>query len=186
MLVLTNRNDLDLALKKFVENHYHQGMSVVYSLPDERYPPPTPVGVELEKAAEEEKVEEIPEAVEGETVSEAVQGEEQPIEVENESQAVVEVETTEEAEAKGGEIESSEEKVEVPAEMEVEVAESVPEETVEIPVVVEDEFVPQPAIESRLFSLHFVGNKYNPSNYWCVGGYLSLVAGNGYRWSNNG
>lgn len=70
----------------------------------------------------------------------------------------------EEEEKDAGEVGEKEEMVVDPK------IEETPEEVIEptdiAPAVAE---IPKtPAVESRIFSLHFVGNKYNPGNYWFV------------------
>lgn len=139
-----NRKGLEIELKKYVENFYADGVSAVYAEKDSNYPIEVPALVVVEP--------EVVPVVEEPVVEAAA--------VKEEEKSVEEVEKTEE-----------DSKVEVegdttPAPIVVDEAEIV-EPVVEVaePEVKEVEV---PGLKSRVFSLYFVGNKYNPTNYWFV------------------
>ncbi|GAA6043715.1 hypothetical protein JCM8097_007497, partial [Rhodosporidiobolus ruineniae] len=173
----TLRAQLDKLLDAYVQNHYSDGVSAVYVLDDPAYPPapesePEPARV----AAEEEEGEKKDGAEEhgiGETGSVAA-------DVEGSAEAVADAaaETAEQAEealpkdegevAQGGAGEAAAEAAEgEDAKMEAATpaAEVEEEEKVEDPPAPVEKKEPK-ARPSRLFGLYFVGNKYNPSNYW--------------------
>jgi len=176
--------EIDELLKKYTENHYSEGVSRVYPLEDERYPRPQPEEVEpreLESQPEPEtkEVEDdalVPEKEETdenvaevaaevgqvaeEVLKEGVEGAEaqdQAMEVSTPAPTATEEGVVEE---KGEEMMQEDQKIEEPP---VESTESTKEEKIAPPTPVAA--APQPRT-SRLVSLCFVGNKYNPNNYW--------------------
>lgn len=131
----------------------------MYTLPDKNYPILQTVVAEpaqeivAESAGQEQPTEEaVEEAVEGAAqveVVEAAAGESTPL--------TVEVIAAGEEEAAPDPIAEGRVEDAVAADEPEHVVESVPAAP-PLP----------PAITSRIFSLLLVGNKYNPSNYWCV------------------
>lgn len=162
------RKGLENLFHPYVKNHYSDGVSAVYALVDENYPEPED---EEEEVVEEEKgVEEVEEGEKGEeeekmevdnpTLAEstpATEGEE----VVSEGAPVPEVEVEAAPESESivvDELEPEKEKVEeeIPAEVEVPT----------IPVVKVPKVPTIHPIQSRIFGLYLVGNKYNPTNFW--------------------
>ncbi|KAK4705012.1 hypothetical protein P7C70_g1194, partial [Phenoliferia sp. Uapishka_3] len=140
------RSELDKVLEAYVSNHYNDGVSATYALPDPEYPAPEP----------EPEVEPTP-----------IAKEEEPVVVEKTEAEAGEAEMEVEGEEKveGGE---DEENKPEPAEQEEVVEakeESIPEPEAATPAS-EPKEVAVPAVKSRIFGLYFVGNKYNPANYW--------------------
>lgn len=173
--VLTpHRDGLDQALSGYVTDCYHDGVCAVYALPDPNYPAPVPVPAPEPVTAEEPPTNDSEQVAE-ENEIEAEQ--DQPVVEEDakagESEGVGEpaVEPamepttagpTELAEEGGKEL-SAEDGV-----MAIDTPAADKEDTA--PPVVEEPVAPAvvraPAVESRIFSLYLVGNRYNPSNYW--------------------
>lgn len=133
----------------YVANHYCDGVSAVYALADPKYPTPEPIVVE-------EKVEEVPAAVEDEPVVDDVAKEDEKVEevavVEGEVETKEDEKVVESEEALAAPIETEDVPMEAPV-----VVEEVKEEAPVVPVV--------SPVQSRIFGLYLVGNKYNPSNY---------------------
>ncbi|BGO95842.1 hypothetical protein NBRC10512_001683 [Rhodotorula toruloides] len=183
----TLRTSLDKLLSSYVANHYASGVAAVYTLPDPAYPPPEPAAAPTseEKAAEPEGTGEtgsIAQDVEGgkEEVADVAADTAEEVEKALPEEGVETVggegaaptgTSAEEAEAKEAEAEEKgksaeaveDDKMDVgtPATAPAEVEEEPPASTTEDAAPE----LPQPR-PSRLFGLYFVGNKYNPSNYW--------------------
>ena len=174
---------LDELLNKYTENHYSEGVSRVYPLEDERHPRETQSQesqVEPEPAKEQEETVQddalVPEKEETdksvasvaaevgevaeEVIKEGVEGDDEAMEVSTPAPIASEGETGDKAEDSMQEDKKQEEQIEEP------IVESTKEEESIVPPPAP---APQPQPRtSRLVSLCFVGNKYNPNNYWCV------------------
>ncbi|GAA6013413.1 hypothetical protein JCM10207_008835 [Rhodosporidiobolus poonsookiae] len=181
----TLRSSIDTLLSSYVTNHYSECASAVYALEDPAYPPSPSLAPEPET-----EVEPAAEHGAGETGSLAqdVEGGEEQVadsaaETAEAAEEALPSDEGETAQGSAGEVETGEEKEEeeeegeddkmdvgtpaAPAEGE-EVAEQ-KEEAALAPAAAVEEPKPKPepkARPSRLFGLYFVGNKYNPSNYW--------------------
>lgn len=165
------RKGLENLFHPYVKNHYSDGVSAVYALVDENYPEPED---EEEEVVEEDKgVEEVEEGekreeqekmeVDNPTLAESTPATEEREEVVSEVVPVpvpeVEVEAAPESESiVVDELEPEKEKIEeeIPAEVEVPT----------VPVVKVPKVTTIHPIQSRIFGLYLVGNKYNPTNFW--------------------
>ncbi|SGY81115.1 BQ5605_C009g05462 [Microbotryum silenes-dioicae] len=141
-------------LAKFVKNHYHDAKSEVVVLEDGNFPAPL----------NEEEIEEPKLA----TVDDTKIDEEAKVDEEEGS------ETIEGKEATEGEVESSTtasaSKEEDPAPVSPIQVDNEPTQAAALEEPTEQPTEPKPKVlhprTSRIFALYFVGNKYNPSNYW--------------------
>ncbi|GAA6059886.1 hypothetical protein JCM10212_005269 [Sporobolomyces blumeae] len=180
-------SSLDPVLRKHVENHYSDGVSAIYPLPDERYPDPVvaeddaPVdgqessgtgagdaeagGVgqvgDLAKDLPEQQQESANVAAETADAAEEALKEGAP-EHEGQSAADETVPMDVASPAETGQQAGTEDTAQVEADA--------PPENGPAAVATEPDTVPEakerPPRASRMFGLCFVGNKYNPSNYW--------------------
>ncbi|KDE06302.1 hypothetical protein MVLG_03342 [Microbotryum lychnidis-dioicae p1A1 Lamole] len=141
-------------LAKFVKNHYHDAKSEVVVLEDGNFPAPL----------NEEEIEEPKLA----TVDDTKIDEEAKVDEEEGS------ETIEGKEATEGEVESSTtasaSREEDPAPVSPIQVDNEPTQAAALEEPTEQPTEPKPKVlhprTSRIFALYFVGNKYNPSNYW--------------------
>ncbi|BGP35589.1 F-actin-capping protein subunit alpha [Rhodotorula toruloides] len=181
----TLRTSVDKLLSSYVSNHYASGVAAVYTLPDPAYPPPEPAPA-APPSTEETTTEPEGTGETGSIAQDVEGGKEEVADVAADTAAEVEkalpgegVETVggegtaptgtsvEEAEA----AEKAESTVEVGEEDKMDVgtpaAATAAAEEEEAPSAAEAA-VPEPPQPrpSRLFGLYFVGNKYNPNNYW--------------------
>ena len=177
---------LDELLNKYTDNHYSEGVSRVYPLEDERHPRETQSQesqVEPEPAKEQEETVQddalVPEKEETdksvasvaaevgevaeEVIKEGVEGDQAAsMEVSTPAPIASEEKTGEEAMDPMQEDKKEVEQIEEPI-----VESTKEEESIVPPPPAPAAPAPQPRT-SRLLSLCFVGNKYNPNNYWCV------------------
>ncbi|GAA5876881.1 hypothetical protein JCM8547_002413, partial [Rhodosporidiobolus lusitaniae] len=162
------RSSLSSLLASYVANHYADGVSAVYALEDPAYPPPPPSAPAAEEKRPEGEAEHgvgetgsIAENVEGgekdvaEVAAETVEAAEEALD-KNEGEAVQPAAPT--IEGEGGEGGQEEKQKEDKMDLGTPAAPSAIEE--------KEKVEPPPPSPSRLFGLYFVGNKYNPSNYW--------------------
>ncbi|BGP20263.1 hypothetical protein JCM10213_003071 [Rhodosporidiobolus nylandii] len=186
------RSSLDKLFDAYVQNHYSDAVSAVYALEDPAYPPepatePAAAPVEAEAEAAEHGIGQtgsLAEDVEGskedvadsaadtaEAAESAVPADEGETAQGSTAAAAEASETRAEGEGEG------EDKMEVSTPAPAPAAEQLEEEAEAEKKVEEPEAAvePTPAVEekkeprarpSRLFGLYFVGNKYNPANYW--------------------
>lgn len=183
------RGSLDKLLSSYVSNHYSSGVAAVYTLPDPAHPPPEPAlaSAEQQTATEPEGTGEtgsIAEDVEGgkEEVADAAADTAEEVEkalpdegvetVGGEGAAPTGTSAEEtEAQVEAEDKREKEEEAEEDDKMDVGTpAAAVVEAQEEAPASATEEAAPEPPQPrpSRLFGLYFVGNKYNPNNYWCV------------------
>ncbi|GAA6009734.1 hypothetical protein JCM11491_001078 [Sporobolomyces phaffii] len=157
---------VDKVFDKHVQNHYHDAVSALYPLEDERYPaPPPPPAASRVPVVPQEPEQEVEPAQREEEGASLAQGlpesAQESADVAAETAEVAEQMTSDEtaAEAEGDSVPMD---VGTPAAAQPE-AEAQPEPAAEAEAEVE---VERPLKTSRLFALYLVGNKYNPNNYW--------------------
>lgn len=165
------RSELDHLLNPYVKNHYSDGVCSVYALVDEIYPEPEEVEEVADEVEEEqEKLEEEKEEekmVVDTPILKATTAE--VVGVSEEEEIVTEALPTAEVEAEPESIVVDEPEKEKVEEKEEEAA--VVEEEPIIPEAKVPKVLKEPTIhpiQSRIFGLYLVGNKYNPTNFWFV------------------
>ncbi|KAK4056473.1 F-actin-capping protein subunit alpha [Microbotryomycetes sp. JL221] len=164
------RSSISKVLKSYVENHYSQAVSTVYAFKDANYPEPEKTTVHNEPRQQQQTLEKTFEQTQ-EDASAPVEKQreenaqadeadgpehgtfEAAAEAENGATVVMDQETLEQASESGQD-----------TQLPTNDAENT---TLDEPLVSTAQSTPpKPAQPSRVFGLYFVGNKYNPANYW--------------------
>ncbi|GAA5830069.1 hypothetical protein JCM11251_006863 [Rhodosporidiobolus azoricus] len=178
------RSSFEKLLDAYVSNHYSDGVAAVYALEDPAYPPEPEPEVEAEAesasvppvATEEAKEDKVEEGT-GETgaIAEDVEGSKEDVadaaaETAEQAAEALPIDEGEKVQGEAPEV-AEEDKMDIGTPTPAEEAgerigkDAQEEEEVAAPAPVKEKPQPKPR-PSRLFGLYFVGNKYNPSNYW--------------------